>query len=216
MEKNLASLLQGASEAVFVVDESCRIHGCNEMVEQLLGFRDADFVGASCADRLQGRGAANLPVCCERCGVIHRALTFGRVSSFEMEIHTRENGWCWVDVSILVWRDPSTRKPLLVHLMRDITRRRQLEHAAGELLKAVAHLSTLPDAPHNVPPGPPLTSQEKRILGLFAAGKESNAIAQELAISARTLRNHLHNINQKLHTHNRLEAVMFVTHRGLI
>jgi Fe-S cluster assembly scaffold protein SufB len=41
-------------------------------------------------------------------------------------------------------------------------------------------------------------------------------IAKALGISSQTLRNHLHHINQKLRTHNRLEAVMHALHRRLI
>jgi DNA-binding CsgD family transcriptional regulator len=61
-----------------------------------------------------------------------------------------------------------------------------------------------------------LAEQEISILQLFAAGKNSAEIAESLHISLRTLRNHLHHVNQKLRTHNRLEAVMNAIHRKLI
>jgi DNA-binding CsgD family transcriptional regulator len=41
-------------------------------------------------------------------------------------------------------------------------------------------------------------------------------VATALGISAQTLRNHLRHVNQKLGTHNRLEAVIHAAHRGLI
>jgi len=62
----------------------------------------------------------------------------------------------------------------------------------------------------------PLSDQERRILRLFAKGKNSAEIARDLRITLPTLRNHLHSINEKLRTHNRLEAVMHAMHRGLI
>jgi DNA-binding CsgD family transcriptional regulator len=62
----------------------------------------------------------------------------------------------------------------------------------------------------------PLSEHEKRILRLFTAGKNSVEVAQELGITLMTLRNHLHRINEKLRTHNRLEEVMNAIHRGLI
>jgi DNA-binding CsgD family transcriptional regulator len=52
----------------------------------------------------------------------------------------------------------------------------------------------------------PLSEQEHRVLRRFADGKSPVDIARELEISAQTLRNHLRHINQKLGTHNRLEA----------
>lgn len=61
-----------------------------------------------------------------------------------------------------------------------------------------------------------LSEQELQILRLFAAGKSSPEIAKSLEISLQTLRNHLHHINQKLRTHNRLEAVMHAIQRKLV
>jgi DNA-binding CsgD family transcriptional regulator len=54
------------------------------------------------------------------------------------------------------------------------------------------------------------------VLQLFAGGKDSADVADRLGITAQTLRNHLHHINQKLRTHNRLEAVMNAIQRKLI
>jgi DNA-binding NarL/FixJ family response regulator len=80
---------------------------------------------------------------------------------------------------------------------------RQLNKAAAEIVPAAS-------------PAAPLSEQELHILKLFAAGKNSPEIAKELRISLQTLRNHLHHINQKLRTHNRLEAVMHAIQRRLI
>jgi DNA-binding CsgD family transcriptional regulator len=61
-----------------------------------------------------------------------------------------------------------------------------------------------------------LSEQEERILRLFAKAKNSGQVAKELRITLPTLRNHLHAINQKLRTHNRLEAVLHAMKRGII
>jgi DNA-binding CsgD family transcriptional regulator len=47
-------------------------------------------------------------------------------------------------------------------------------------------------------------------------GKNSAEIARTLGITLQTLRNHLHHINQKLNTHNRLEAVTHAMQRKLL
>ena len=62
----------------------------------------------------------------------------------------------------------------------------------------------------------PLSEQEHRVLRRFSEGKSPVDIARELEISPQTLRNHLHHINQKLGTHNRLEAVTHAIRRKLI
>ncbi len=71
------------------------------------------------------------------------------------------------------------------------------------------------DSSPRVSPVAALSEQEVQILRLFASGKNSPEIAKSLQISLQTLRNHLHHINQKLRTHNRLEAVMHTIQRKL-
>jgi DNA-binding NarL/FixJ family response regulator len=61
-----------------------------------------------------------------------------------------------------------------------------------------------------------LTERELGILRLLAQGKDSQAIADELTISANTVRTHLQNIFSKLGAHSKLEAVATATARGLI
>jgi DNA-binding CsgD family transcriptional regulator len=61
-----------------------------------------------------------------------------------------------------------------------------------------------------------LSEQELRVLRSFSEGKIPTDIVRELNISPQTLRNHLHHINQKLGTHNRLEAVTHAIRRKLI
>ena len=73
-------------------------------------------------------------------------------------------------------------------------------------------------ADHNtrVAPVSPLSEQEQRILRLFAKAKNSSEIARELGITLPTPRNQRHSINEKLRTHNRLEAVMHAVQNALI
>jgi DNA-binding CsgD family transcriptional regulator len=61
-----------------------------------------------------------------------------------------------------------------------------------------------------------LSEQEHRVLRSFSEGKSPADIVRELKISPQTLRNHLHHINQKLGTHNRLEAVTHAIRRKLV
>jgi DNA-binding CsgD family transcriptional regulator len=72
------------------------------------------------------------------------------------------------------------------------------------------------DTRSGIAPIEALSGQEQRILKLFANAKNSGQVAKELGITLPTLRNHLHSVNQKLRTHNRLEAVLHAMKRGLI
>ena len=51
---------------------------------------------------------------------------------------------------------------------------------------------------------------------LLAQGLSTNEIARSLSITSSTVRNHIRNILQKLHVHNRLEAVVYALKQGLL
>ncbi|MEP6675171.1 MAG: response regulator transcription factor [Ferruginibacter sp.] len=53
----------------------------------------------------------------------------------------------------------------------------------------------------------PLTKKEKEILELLAKGYLYKEIAEKTSISANTVKQHIHNIYEKLHVQNRTEAI---------
>jgi DNA-binding CsgD family transcriptional regulator len=115
-----------------------------------------------------------------------------------------------------VFDNQRTKRRLFVRLARDISLRVQREDLVARVLESARQLVSLTDEPSDHTPVEALSDQERRILKLFAGGSNPATIARELDISAQTLRNHLHHINRKLRTHNRLEAVTHAQRRGLI
>jgi DNA-binding CsgD family transcriptional regulator len=133
-----------------------------------------------------------------------------------MEITTRAGRRVWVNVSLLVTYDEHTDRCLLIHLMRDIRRRKKAEQLTSEMFGIAKKLVSTAERSGELSPVLPLTAREKKILSLFVAGKTPKEVAAELQISASTLRNHISHINQKLHTRSRTEAVMQSLKRGII
>ena len=62
----------------------------------------------------------------------------------------------------------------------------------------------------------PLTTREAQVLRLTAAGLTHKEIADRLGISARTARNHIANLYQKLEIHGRAQAAVHAVRLGLI
>ncbi|MGB7352159.1 MAG: LuxR C-terminal-related transcriptional regulator, partial [Acidobacteriaceae bacterium] len=112
--------------------------------------------------------------------------------------------------------NPRNGRRLLVHLARDISEQKKTEQLVHKMRDVAQQFSQLGDQVGRVSPVVELSEQEKQILRMFSEGKTPASIARALTISSQTLRNHLHHINQKLRTHNRLEAVMHAIHRKLI
>jgi DNA-binding NarL/FixJ family response regulator len=65
-------------------------------------------------------------------------------------------------------------------------------------------------------PAPALTTREVEVLRLVAKGMSNREIAEELYISENTVKNHVRNILEKLHLHNRMEAVIYAVRERLL
>jgi DNA-binding CsgD family transcriptional regulator len=119
-------------------------------------------------------------------------------------------------MSTIVFDNQRTGRRLLIHLAHDVTEQKKSEELTHKMLDLSKQLTSVGESPVRAAPISPLSEQEKHILRRFAEGKDSDEVARILGISPQTLRNHLHHINQKLRTHNRLEAVMNAIQRKLI
>ncbi|HEX5740266.1 MAG TPA: response regulator transcription factor [Pilimelia sp.] len=65
------------------------------------------------------------------------------------------------------------------------------------------------------PPAPQLTARETEVLRLVAKGLSYKQIAARLALSHRTVQNHVQNTLSKLHLHNRVQLTRYAIARGL-
>lgn len=81
---------------------------------------------------------------------------------------------------------------------------------AGELIRFFA--VPRPDLPVNV--FPDLTERERGVLNLIAQGKGNAAIARELDISGKTVRNHVSSVFSKLQVADRAQAILRAQRAG--
>lgn len=71
-----------------------------------------------------------------------------------------------------------------------------------------------PQAPTPEEPFPDLTDGERTVLHLLAAGRSNDAIAAELYVSTKTVRNRVSGIYAKLHASGRAEAIVTAREAG--
>lgn len=76
---------------------------------------------------------------------------------------------------------------------------------AGLLLRRVAELTSPAEDPHSLTP---LTRREHQILALIGEGMSNKEIGRVLRIVEATVKNHVHNILEKLQVHRRGEAAV--------
>lgn len=218
LETELFTLLEQTADAAYTVTEGGEICSWNGAAERLFGYLASDVLGRNIDDVLQARDMLDTKALAGGSEAATRRWdgTSAGIPNFDLEVRTRSGDRIWVNVSTITFDNRRTGRRLFVRLAHDIAQRRLNAALLDRMLEAARQLVSLADDASHHAPVEPLSEQERRILQLFAAGTNSATIAGKLGISAQTLRNHLHHINRKLRTHNRLEAVTHAQRRGLI
>ncbi len=218
LEAELFALFEHTADAAYSVSSDGEICSWNSAAERLFGYPAAEVLGRhidDVFDAFDALGTDPLAGGLESASRQWSDVT-GGIPSFDLDVRVRSGGRLWINVSTIVFDNSRTSRRLFVRLARDITHRRRKEQLFAQMLDVARHLVSLTDEASDHAPVEPLSDQERRILTLLARGGNPAAIARKLEISPQTLRNHLHHINRKLRTHNRLEAVTHAQRRGLI
>lgn len=216
LEAELFAFLENTADAVFAVRETGEICFWNHAAEALFGHPAEDVLGKTCSDVLHGIGALGTDVCHEGCAALRCAKSTTHLPNFDLNVTIRSGERIWVNLSSISFLNRRTGRSLLVHLARDISAQKKREDVLGRMVAISKEVVNLEGAVTGAAPITPLSSQELEILRMFAVGATAPRIARTLGISPQTLRNHLHHINRKLRTHNRLEAVTHALQRRLI
>ncbi len=86
--------------------------------------------------------------------------------------------------------------------------------SAGSRILRTAPISSPDEIPDDAPRPDRLSDRELQVLRLVAEGWSNRVIAEYLAITERTVKNHLTNIMGKLHAHDRTHAVVTAVRLG--
>jgi PAS domain S-box-containing protein len=216
LEAELFAFLDNTADACFAVRESGEICFWNHAAEALFGYSASEVLGEASSGILHGVGPLGTEVFLGRPAALRSRKEPIRIPNFDLNLATRNGESIWVNISSIAHLNRRTGKTLLVHLARDITSQKKREEVFRRMADISREVSALEGTMTRAAPVPPLSTHELEILRMFAAGGSAARIAKSLNISPQTLRNHLHHINQKLRTHNRLEAVMHAIQRRLI
>ena len=218
LETELFSLLEHTADAAYTVTEGGEICSWNHAAERLLGFPVKEVLHRNIDEVLDARDALGTPALAEGSEAMTRTwdAASGGVPNFDLQVRTRSSDRIWVNVSTIVFDNSRTGRRLFVRLAHDVDKRHRNEELLNRMIESARQFVSLSENVASHAPVASLSDQERRILTLFAEGSDPATIAHTLGISPQTLRNHLHHINRKLRTHNRLEAVTHAQRRGLI
>jgi len=218
LERDLFALLEHTADAAYSVTAGGEICSWNAAATRLFGYPADDVLGRNIDEVFEACDTLGTDALAGGAEAATRRWdgAAGGIPNFDLEVATRSGDRIWVNVSTIVFDNQRTGRRLFVRLARDMTHRRHKERLFTDMSTLARRVVALTDDVADHAPIEPLSDQERRILTLFARGSNPATIARRLEISPQTLRNHLHHINRKLRTHNRLEAVTHAQRRGLI
>jgi PAS domain S-box-containing protein len=212
-------MLAKSGDGAFIINQKQRIIFWNEAAQELLGFTPAEVIGRTCYELLRGCDEKGRPVCGQGCPVVTLAVNNQTVTNYDVAMHTKTGAPLWVNVSILTSAFNEAAEPVIIHLFRDVTTKKQNEQFIHRFLNAARELeenTATPPLTLVKPFAETLTEREHEVLALLAQGLSTHQIADTLSISSATVRNHVQNILNKLQVHSRLEAVAYALEHGLL
>jgi PAS domain S-box-containing protein len=218
LESELFELMERTSDAAYSVTKTGEICSWNAGAEKLFGYSAEEVLKRNVDDVLHARDVLGTAALSGGTDAAVRQWDedSAGIPHFDLNVEKKDTARLWINVSTLVFDNPRTGRRLFVRIARDVDQRRQRELLFDRMIETARDVVAIVDDKTEHAPVDLLSDQERRILKLFSSGGTPATIARELVISPQTLRNHLHHINRKLRTHNRLEAVTHAQMRGLI
>jgi DNA-binding NarL/FixJ family response regulator len=206
--EGVLDLLGRSDTPALVTDCQGRVVFWNRAAARVFGRTSNLVLGRRCYDVMGGRDVFGNRFCYENCAVLSMTRKGESVRSFEMAVVSAPQR---KQVSVTVMHVPgsSPEQARIVHLMEPIDHQGRLARALERLGEREQAGRPGPSEPPVSDPGAkaaPLTVREREVLCLVAAGLQNKEIAQKLGISNATVRNHVHNILEKLEVHSKLEA----------
>ena len=216
--EDLRKLVDGTSDAAYMVNNEGLIVAWNAAAHSLFGVSADEAIGQSCRTVVQGVDECGA-VCSTNC-TVQQALDKRRpVESFDLQAPTVD-GQKWCNVSVLIAETTSSIRSYAIHIVRPVDLRKRLEIAVRDVIVSNTGMSA--DQARVMVASRPaaraieLSTREIEVLRFLAKGRTTKGIANELHISRSTVNNHIQHILRKLDSHTRLQAIRRAENARLI
>lgn len=219
-DPDLLDVLASGHPPAFATDTRERLVFWNRGASDLLGRTSDEALGRHCWEIIGGRDVFGNRFCYGNCPVSASLRAGESVRGFELSMPANGSRPLLTHVTIL--RIPSVRPDLytIVHILNPVQESTRLARVLERLGATPVEPGTRPVPgpadPEDTPAPPQLTTREREVLRWVAAGLQNKEIAQTLDLSLATVRNHIHNILEKLGVHSKLEAVSLAFRNGWV
>jgi PAS domain S-box-containing protein len=199
--------LVAAADGAFALARDGRIMLWNLAAARITGYEADDVLRRRCCDVFVGRDVKGDRSCSASCRLLGQIRNDESVETFDLRTTSKAGRLLWLNMSTVVLPVTDAAVPRVIRLFRDVT-------AVKDVLALVRHrLAGTPPKDDSIGR---LTRREVEVLRLMASGLTNRALAQRLHVSPATIRNHTHNIFEKLGVPNRLIAVTYAISQFLV
>jgi PAS domain S-box-containing protein len=217
LKKDLRKLIEGTSDAAYVVNSGGVVVAWNKAAQKLFGVSAQQAIGQACRTIVQGTDEYGV-VCSPNCTVQQAISRRHPLKNFDLQVQTVD-GEQWCNVSVLIEESHSSTESYAIHIVRPVDLRKRLEMMVRDFVVSAnltAEQVVAMIGSRSAAQASDLSAREIEILRLLARGITTKSIADQLHISLTTVNNHVQHILRKLDSHTRLEAIRRAEHAGLI
>ncbi len=128
--------IEASQDAIWVSDADRRVVMVNSAMEKLIGKRREELLGHSCRYLLRTRSPEGASICDTSCPILPSVGNSGRV---EVCLSTPSGQEVWSEISFGRVVDGEGRPAGVVHILRDLTERKEIERLKDEFISMVSH-----------------------------------------------------------------------------
>jgi len=135
-QSKILAAVEASQDAIWLSDANRRVVMVNSALEQLIGRRREELLGQICRDLLGLHDHDGASMCSSACPYLHSTDHSGRVEGY---ISAASGMEVWVEISYGRVTDPAGRLAGMVHIVRDLTQRKEVEQLKDEFISTVSH-----------------------------------------------------------------------------
>lgn len=233
--EDLFDILSTGEPPAFATTQCHRITFWNRGAERVFGRPAREVLGAHCHEVVGGRDLYGNLFCYENCPLVATARHGEPLRQCELEVPVGEGEKRTLAITTIALAGSRPESFTLVHMVQSLASVERLRRMIPDLrFTAAGAPGVLGTNGHGTPKpypageeavasaqtqgvgDPPLTVREREVLSQVASGLQNKEIAQRLDISLATVRNHVHNVLDKLGVHSKLEAVCLAFRNGWV
>jgi PAS domain S-box-containing protein len=199
--------LSAAADGAFAATSDGRIVLWNVSAERIMGYRSEEVLGLHSCDVFARRDSDRELSCPRTCRFCALIKTGEPIETVDVQTKAKGGREIWLNMSTLVLPITNRRDYRVIRMFRDVT-------AVKDLL-ALIRARLIGTLSAKDPLGR-LTRRETEVLQLMASGATNRMLATRLHVSPATVRNHTHNIFEKLGVPNRVAAITYAISQFLI